>query len=132
MDYQVDKGYPLLFWIMTPYKDGKHHLGLEFLYNQKHKRGKLVAKNEFGIMKQIFKELFLYKNLHITIVPYVFNVCYLFHNLILGEKEIDVEELMHLIQFKGMQDYALNVNGLHQFEEKVCILGKELLRQYNH
>jgi hypothetical protein len=52
--------------------------------------------------------------------------------LILGKKEIDVEELMHLIQSKGMQDYALNVNGLHQFEENVCILGKELLRHYNH
>ncbi len=62
----------------------------------------------------------------------MFNVCYLFHNLILGKKEIDVEELMHLIQSKGMQDYALNVNGLHQFEENVCILGKELLRHYNH
>jgi hypothetical protein len=132
MDYQVDKGYPLLSWIMTPYKDGKHHLGLEFLYNQKHKRGKLVVKNAFGIMKQIFKELFKKKNLHITIVPNGFNVCYLFHNKTLGKKEMDVEELMHLIQSKGMQDDALNVNGLHQFEENVYILGKELLRQYNH
>jgi hypothetical protein len=119
MDYQVDKGYPLLSWIMTPYKDGKHHLGLEFLYNQKHKREKLVVKNAFGIIKQIFQ-----KNLHVTIVPYVFNICYLLHDLILGKKEVDVEELMHFIQSKGMQDDALNVNGLHQFEENVCILGK--------
>lgn len=62
----------------------------------------------------------------------MFNVCYVFHNLILGKKEVDLEELMHWIQSKGMQDDALNVNGLHQFEENVCIPSKELLRQHNH
>jgi hypothetical protein len=56
---------------MTPHKkDGKHHLILEILYKIK---------------------------LHITIVLDMFNVCCLFHNLILGRRKVDVEELMQVI-----------------------------------
>jgi len=38
---------------------------------------------------------------------------------------VDVEKLMQVIQFLGMQDDALNANGLHQFKENVHIRGKE-------
>jgi hypothetical protein len=31
----------------------------------------------------------------------------------MGTKEVDVEKLMQVIQFQGMQDDALNANGLH-------------------
>jgi hypothetical protein len=56
---------------MTPHKkDGKHHLILEILYKIE---------------------------LHITIVLDMFNVCCLFHNLILGRRKVDVEELMQVI-----------------------------------
>jgi len=41
-------------------------------------------------------------------------------------KEVDVEKLMQVIQFQGMQDDALNANGLHQSKENVHIQGKEL------
>jgi hypothetical protein len=39
-----------------------------------------------------------------TIVPDVFSTCYLFHNLLLGRKEVDSEELMQMIQIESMQD----------------------------
>jgi len=31
-----NKGYPLLFWLMTPHGEGGHNL-FEMLYNEKHK-----------------------------------------------------------------------------------------------
>jgi len=34
-----NKGYPLLPWILTPYREGRL-IVLEELYNKKHKRGK--------------------------------------------------------------------------------------------
>lgn len=48
-----DKGYPLLPWFMTSHKEnGKHHSILEILYNHKHKCGRSVVENAFGILKQ--------------------------------------------------------------------------------
>jgi hypothetical protein len=42
------KGYPMLSWLMTLHKQGKHIL-LESLYNTRHKRGWLIIENAFGI-----------------------------------------------------------------------------------
>jgi hypothetical protein len=39
---------------------------------------------------------------------------------------VDVEKLMQLIQFQGMQNDALNANELHQSKENVHIQGKKL------
>jgi hypothetical protein len=44
----------------------------------------------------------------------------------MGTKEVDVEKLMQVIQFQGMQDDALNANGLHQSKGNVHIQSKEL------
>ncbi len=73
----------------------------------------LMVKNAYGIMKQTFKKLFKRTYLHINIIHDVFIACYFFHDLIMGTKEVDVEKLMQVIQFQGMQDDALNANGLH-------------------
>ncbi len=64
--------------------------------------------------------------LHINIIHDVFIACYFFHNLIISTKEVDVEKLMQLIQFQGMQNDALNANELHQSKENVHIQGKKL------
>jgi hypothetical protein len=58
-------------------------------------------------------------DLHITIALNVFIAYYLLHNLLLGRKEVDVEKLMHMIEFEGMKHYALNTIGLHQ-SKKIC------------
>jgi len=129
-----DKGYPLLPWLMTLHKeDGEIHLILELCYNCKHKRGRLVVENAFGILKQFFRELLKKTKLHIIIVPDMFSTCCLFHNSILGRKEVDVEELMQMIQIESMQDvHAQNFNGLHHGKENVHIQGQKLSKEQNH
>ena len=42
------KGYHLLPWLMTPYREGRHTV-LETLYQRKHKRGRSVIEHAFGI-----------------------------------------------------------------------------------
>ncbi len=65
-------GYPLLPWFMTLHKeDEKHHSILELLYNCKHKWGKLVVENTFGILKETFIELLKKTKLHVTILQCV-------------------------------------------------------------
>jgi hypothetical protein len=67
-------GLPIIPWFMTLHKeDEKHHSILELLYNCKHKWGKLVVENTFGILKQTFIELLKKTKLHVTIVLNVFN-----------------------------------------------------------
>jgi hypothetical protein len=102
-----DKGYPLLFWLMTLHNQNeKHHLVLELLYYCKHEWGRSIVGNGFGIMKQMFEELLRKIGLHITIVLHVFNACSLFHNLILGRKKVGVEEFMQVIQIETIWEDA--------------------------
>lgn len=39
-----DKGYPLISWIITPYKKEGEPFVLELLYNKKHKNGCSILK----------------------------------------------------------------------------------------
>lgn len=83
-----DKGYPLLLWLMTLHKEKwEVHSILELLYYHKHKKGRLVVENAFGIMKQTFMMIFLNVELHTTIVFDTFSTCCLLHNLVLGSKK---------------------------------------------
>jgi len=50
-----DKGYPLITWIMTPFKEEGHHIVFELLYNTMHKWGHPIVENAFGILKKTFR-----------------------------------------------------------------------------
>ncbi len=89
--------------------------------NYKHRRGKLVVKNSFGIIKLTINFIFK-KQRHVTILLEVFSACCLFHNLIFKKKELDVEEFMWVIQMEvGMQDVNDTHNGLNHGEDNVHI-----------
>ncbi len=44
-----EKGYPLINWVMTPFKEKGQHTIFKFLCNKKHKRGQVVIDNTFGM-----------------------------------------------------------------------------------
>jgi len=76
-----DKRYPLISWIITPFKEQGPHMILELLYNKKHKCGRFVVENFFNILKKTFQKLLGKINLHVTFVLDVF-ICCLLHNLL--------------------------------------------------
>jgi hypothetical protein len=78
-----DKGYPLISWIMIPFKEERHLFVLELLHNKKHKRGHLVMENVFNIPKKTFRELLAKFYFSVSILPNVFNFCHLLHNLLI-------------------------------------------------
>ncbi|KAJ8930632.1 hypothetical protein NQ314_016547 [Rhamnusium bicolor] len=46
-----DKAYPLLTWLMTPYKQAGHLQRTQILHNKKHSTTRVVVENAFGILK---------------------------------------------------------------------------------
>jgi hypothetical protein len=94
-----EKGYPLITWIMTPFKEEGQHSILKLWYNRKHKRRRLVVENAFGILKKTFRKLRKFK-LHVTFLPDVFTCCCLLHNLFRFENETSIIRLLWIIELE--------------------------------
>jgi len=58
-------------------------------------------------------------------VPNVFNMCCLFHNLIFGRIEVDVEEIMQVIQLEARIQNDASI-GLNHGEDNTYNLSKQL------
>jgi hypothetical protein len=91
----ADKGYPLLSWMMTPFKDdgGLRSLAKTY-YNKHHRRGRSVIENAFRLLKENWREISGKTELHVTIVPDVFYACCILHNLTIQRGTVDFEQLM--------------------------------------
>jgi hypothetical protein len=72
---------------------------LDLLYNKKHKCGRFVVENSFGIFKKTSQELLGKINLHVTFVPNVFTCC-LLHNLLRNQVDSQIEILMHILELE--------------------------------
>jgi hypothetical protein len=97
-----DKGYPLLNWIIVPFKsDGQPRSLAETYFNKRHKRGHSVVKNAFGLLKENWGEMGKRTDLHVTLVPDVFYCCCILHNLILKQGTVDMQELLRRIRAKA-------------------------------
>jgi hypothetical protein len=73
-----DKSYPLINWIMAPFKENGYHMILKLLYDRKHRRGQSIVETTFGIKKQTFKEL-RKKNLHVYFLLDYLHVYYIIY-----------------------------------------------------
>jgi hypothetical protein len=95
-----DKGYPLLPWLITPYRElpGGHRSVQERLFNRKLSRAWSVVENAFCILKQSFRELLRVSDLHITVLPDVIVCCCLLHNILLGQSPEEVDRLLAVLQ----------------------------------
>ena len=98
-----DKCYPLLPWLMMPYREGRRTV-LETFYQRKHKRGRSVIEHAFGILKQAFRELQYKSELHVTFLPDVVTCCCYLHNLLLGQDEEHVQRLMERLRNEGLEN----------------------------
>lgn len=95
-----DKGYPLINWTMTTFKeDGQHNI-LELLYNIKHKKGRSVVDNAFGILKKTFKKLMHKLDLSATFLPDI-STCCLLHNLLKTKDEASIECSFCIIELEA-------------------------------
>jgi hypothetical protein len=77
---------------MLPYKDNVEQSILEKLYSKQHKKNRFVFENSLGILK---KKLFHKTKLHVAFVFNMIVCCCILHNLVLGQNELDIVNLMH-------------------------------------
>ncbi len=70
------------------------HIILEVIFNIQLYKGRSVMENVFKILKKTFKELLLKNNLHVLFLPDVFSCCYMLQNLILDERDVNIDALM--------------------------------------
>ena len=99
-----DKGYPILPWLITPYREmpnGRRSVQ-ETLFNRKLSRARSMVENSFGILKQTFRELHSASDLHVTLLPDVVVSCCILHNLLLGQSSEEVDRLLEMLQREGM------------------------------
>ena len=78
-----NSGYPIMPWLMTPYKHVRDFTVIEILFNHRLKRGHCVVENAFGLMKQTFRELLVKSKLIVTFLPDVIVCCAILHNILL-------------------------------------------------
>jgi hypothetical protein len=103
-----DKGYPLLSWIMVPFKDDGHPWSLaETYFNKRHRRGRSVVENAFGLLKENWREMGKKTELHVSIVPDVFYSCCILHNLTIRQGLVDVEEIMRRIALEAEEEVQI-------------------------
>jgi hypothetical protein len=77
------------------FKDDDHERSvLEALFNKRHRRGRSVVENAFGLLKESWQILLNRCDLHVKIIPDVFVCCCILYNLLLQQEEVDVEERM--------------------------------------
>jgi hypothetical protein len=108
----ADKGYQNLAWMLTPFKhDGQPLAVAEVLYNRRHRRGRSVVENAFGLLKESWRELLHKTELHITVVPDVVNACCILHNLSLMKVAVPYEEVLDRVNQEARNEFRLREDG---------------------
>jgi hypothetical protein len=100
-----DKGYPLLPWLLTPFRDdGRQRTVLETVYQEYQSRGRSVVENAFGILKQTWRELLVKTSLRVEFIPDVVTCCCVLHNMILGTAAPDIDYLRSVLAEEARLD----------------------------
>ncbi len=76
------------------------HFILEALFNWRINRAKVLIENNFNILTKSFQELMIKSNLDVQFFLDVVVCCCLLHNLILNEKNNDINELVQQLELE--------------------------------
>jgi hypothetical protein len=63
---------------------------------------RITIKNNFGILKKMFREFFIKSNLNVLFLLDVVICCGMLHDMILNGKDQDVDELMLQLEIKNV------------------------------
>ncbi len=75
---------------------------LKVLYNKWLSHAKVMVENTFGILKETFKELMIKSNLNVLLLLDVVICYYMLHNMILNDKDFNINELIFWLEKQKM------------------------------
>jgi hypothetical protein len=107
-----DSGYPLHPWLMVPHRGPGQFSVAEQLFNRRLRKGRCVVENAFGILKQTFRELLVKTQLHVTFLPDVIICCAILHNVLLGQFQDQVEQLLNILRTEGFEGEVVDDDGI--------------------
>jgi hypothetical protein len=131
-----DKEYPLLLWLMVPHKDDRPLSPLEKLYNKRLRWGRSVVENAFGLLKMNWRVLLTKSDLSINIIPDVVCACAILNNMILADRDVDVDAMIEIMQremenmFKEDEAHAAAQHGQRLHGENGAVEIQERLQNY--
>lgn len=92
-----DKGYPCLSWLLVPFKSELVLIAIQKLYNWRLSRRRAGIENAFSFLKLTFRELQSKIKLDLKFVLDVIYACCILHNILLGKRNVDIQELLRII-----------------------------------
>jgi hypothetical protein len=97
---------------MTPFReDGQDRSFAESLYNKRHRHGRSIVENAFGLMKVNWREMLGKTKLQVEIVPDVFYACCILHNLTIKRGGMSMEELLRRMTLEAKNEIRLRRQG---------------------
>lgn len=91
-----DPAYPLLPWLIKPYK-GRISLEEES-FNVYLSRGRVVVENAFGRLKARFRRLLKRMDINYKFTPKIVYTCMILHNIVQTNKEIFIENWLDAVR----------------------------------
>ena len=76
-----DAAYPLLPWLMTPFRDAGRLTSAQKCYNYKQSRARMVVENAFGRLKGRWRILLKRLDNRLDAVPHIIMTCATLHNI---------------------------------------------------
>ncbi|KAK2703958.1 uncharacterized protein LOC136041367 [Artemia franciscana] len=85
-----DSAYPLLPWLITPYRDSGRLTQQQKHFNYRHSAARIAVEHAFGLLKGCWRVL-QHLDVSLEFMPYVIMACCVLHNLCLMDGDL-VEE----------------------------------------
>lgn len=77
----ADSAYPLLHYMLTPYRDNGHLNNVQLNYNTKLSKTRIIIERAFGILKGRFRKLKYVYMYNTEMIPLVVLACCILHNI---------------------------------------------------
>lgn len=88
-----DSAYPLMTWLVTPYKDYGNLTRTQKRYNKLHSSARVVIEREFGQLKGRFRRLIKFDALDFKLLCHIILAACVMHNLCVRNHDEPIGEL---------------------------------------
>ena len=92
--------------MLVPFKYEMALNKIQKLYNRRLSKGRAGVENAFGFLKLSFRELQNKIKVNLKFVPDVIYTCCILYNILLGEQNVDIQELLRVITLEA--EHAAN------------------------